>query len=202
MNHIDTDVTLRYHPVYPHESSFVRGMNFIPEENVMEVRLKNDDHGEIPYFYPDTRGRRYEAFVNADTYGKYYSKHIKANTGETRNYGATDSAELRQDMEDALQETTQEIVNNVQNNDPALFDEHRDLFECVDRRRADNSVIYVEDNSDILRLTFEFRRLVVTEALDLIKNHYPSEPEWVQDCQEIADRCADTSTNFMALTKI
>lgn len=202
MKHIDQDVQIHTHPVYPHQSSFVRGINFIPEESMMEVRLKNDDHGEIPYFYPDTSESLYSAFVNADTYGKFYSSHVKSNNGETRDYRATDSAQLREEMEDALEETTQEIVTNVRDNDPAMFDEHRDLFECVDRRRSDRSVMYVNENSDILRLTFEFRRLIVTEALDMIKSKYPSNPEWVQDCQEVADRCADTSTNYMTLTKL
>lgn len=202
MKHIDQDVEIRYHPVYPDQSSFVRGINFIPDENIMEVRLKNDDHGEIPYFYPDTLEGRYNAFVNADTYGKFYSTHVKAYNGETRDYRATDAPQLREEMEDALEETTQGIITKVKENDPELFDENEDLFECVDRRQSDKSVMYVDENSDILRLTFEFRRLIVTEALGIIKNEHPNNPEWVQDCQEIADRCADTATNYMTLTQI
>lgn len=202
MTDIDPSVEVRYHPVYPSESNFVRGINYIPEENLMEVRLKDGDHGEKPYYYPGVPEYRYEQFTEADSYGKYYSQYVKANDGNTRDYGFTGDPDLREDLENALESTTQGIVNRVQSNDPVLYDEHRALFESVSRRQADTSVLDVKDNSDILKLAYDFRQLIVREALEVIRTEHPETPEWVQECEQISEEGASASTSYMTLTQI
>lgn len=190
-------------PLFPSDSSFVRGINYAPSENMMEVRLKDKEHGEIPYFYPNTSEGLYNSFISSASYGKFYSKNVKYNNGPQRDYGATSNEkQLRNQMEDALTNTTDKLVSEVKNNDPMLFDNNRELFEAVDRRRSDNSVLYVEDNSDILYLTFEFRKAILQSAINLIESNNPSQPEWVADCRDIAEECSDVSTTYMTMTRL
>lgn len=188
------------HPVSPDESSFVRGINYLPESELMEVRLKKGD-GEMAYYYPDTSQHRYERFVDASNYGKYYSKYIRQG-GANRDYGSAASPSQKEKLEEALQNTTEGIVQLVRANNPELFEEYEDLFECVKRRKHDIKVLTVEDNGHLLKLVFEFRQQIVTQALDVIRQSYSEDPEWLVECEEMADECATTSTTYMALTNL
>lgn len=201
-----TNHDVRVHPVFPkgadhsNISSFVRGINYIPEENLMEVRLAKGD-GEMPYYYPDVQPRRYEAFINADKYGSYYTSYIKEG-GTTRDYGAPTSPEQKEKLEEALQNTTAGIVRRVRQNDPELFKENSDLFESVRRRQHDIKVLNAEDNGQLLKLVFSFRQEIVERALAVVRDKHSDEPEWLAECEELAEDCATTSTTYMVATNL
>lgn len=68
---------VQFEDVQPTESSFIRGITYLPDEDIIEILLKGDDGSSInPYYYNGGEGL-FTSFVNADSYGSYYTKYIK-----------------------------------------------------------------------------------------------------------------------------
>jgi len=137
--------------VRPEESSFIRGITFIPDEDVIEVLLETHSGKCVnPYYY--TCGEElFKSFVTADSYGKYYSDWIK-----TGNEVTTDEVQVSEHISDTLKSHNKHVREICSELDKTRFSEaEREDFiqELVDflykRSSVDPSIFRRENNGGL-----------------------------------------------------
>lgn len=184
---------LRTHLVEPHESEFIRGILYIPSnpdcelryQNMMEVRIANEEYGEMPYYYTDISERRYNGFVHADSYGQYYHKFIRQ--GEfNRNYTDT-PLEDTQLIKDVLYNTPFQISGYIKNEHPDFYTNYQNLITLLSNRRFDNSLLHVEENPQFIGKTVLLLQLLVEKVESKLKQ---------QKNTELPDHCTEQLTKY------
>lgn len=179
------------HPVSEGESSFVRGIHYLPEEEIMEVRLKHEDYTEMPYYYPETPEYKFNNFASAHSYGSHYSKNIKANSS-ARDY-RSNLGGVATNLRSVLQEKPMEFIYTIQQNAPDVFADNRLLFDAIEQRQYDESVLHVQNSNYPLQAAFEFRQRMFQAALDELEDAGYADEEWYEECEELAETCAKIS---------
>lgn len=61
------------------ESSLIKEIKYNTERNVLEVRLRQENREDRVYFYENVPKEAAIDFLNAESYGSHYNKHIKNN---------------------------------------------------------------------------------------------------------------------------
>ena len=163
--------------VSPSESSFIRGMTYIPEqggtvrnEQLLEVRIKHDDQGEMPYYYESVPKSTYIKFRNADSFGSFYHTYLRDGSFD-RDY--TDSlTEQTEEMANMLYDVPTSISGHIKNQHEEFYTENMELVDCLSQRRFDKSVLYVQDNPKFIGYTFEILYLLVQKIITKLQTEY------------------------------
>lgn len=181
---------IKTHPVTPEESSFIRGITYIPEqENVrhtelMEVRIEHEDHGEMPYYYEDVPASMYNRFISAESYGKFYHTFVRDGSFD-REY--TDSLEeYAQEIADMLYNVPSTISAHIKNQYSEFYENNTKLVDSLSKRRFDKSVLYVQDNPKFIGFTVEILYLLVTQIQQKLEDELQCELS--TQCKELFDK--------------
>ncbi len=189
--------------VAPSESEFIRGFCYLPESQVLEVRIKHDDNGQTAYYYMDIPQYVYDGFKNADSYGSYYHSRIKAGNYGFRDHNSdTELRELEKDMKDLLLSEPFTITSTVRRHDPELYNQNRELFEMLADRQYDRHLINVEGHENFIQFTIRIIHGLIAEALDILTEEYGEDEPFVAECIEIAEESLEESRNYTILQTI
>ena len=180
---------LRFNAYTNEDSSWIRGVLYLPEDNLLEIRMEGDDFDEVSYFYQGISLRQYERFVSAQSLGSYYVQNIKIGNYDVRQLKDY-SEESSQALKGALSEATKGFTEVVIENDTGLVKRNKELFECINRRTSDRSIVHVKDNDQLMQYSMAFREALFAKALELIIEKHGSNKEWVQECYELANSCS------------
>ena len=183
-------IEIETHLVTPEESSFIRGITYIPEqdadvrnEKLMEVRVQHDDHGEMPYYYENVPISLYQRFTHADSYGKFYHENIRHGSHD-RDY--TESLENHEDdVADLLYNVPTTISGHIKNQYKEFYDSNTELVDMLSNRRLDKSVLYVKDNPKFIGFTVEILYLMISKIREKLQVEHNSELS--EQCTEKID---------------
>lgn len=181
------------HLITPEESSFIRGITYIPEQKedirntqVMEVRLKHDTHGEIPYYYSNIPQRLYSEFINAESYGRFYSQNIKQGSFE-REY-KEDLEQHSEHIADLIYDVPTSISAHIKNSYNNFYQNNKELIDAVSNRRLDKSILYVKENPSFIGISVQIMCLLVEKIRTKIQEDASS---------ELSEACNDKFDRYM-----
>lgn len=160
------------------DSSFIRGITFIPDEDVIEVLLETHSGKCVnPYYYTCSE-ELFKSFVTADSYGKYYSEWIK-----TGNEVTTDEVQVSEHISDTLHshnKHVREICSELDRTNFCETEQGEFIQELVDflykRSSVDPSIFRRENNGGLYHYSN-----TSAELLQLLENEIQRDSVTVSD---------------------
>lgn len=185
------------HLVTPEESSFIRGITYIPEqdadirnEKLMEIRVQHDDHGEMPYYYENVPYSLYQRFTNANSYGKFYHENIRQGSRDRDYKGSLENHQSN--VADLLYDVPTAISAHIKNNYSAFYEDNTELIDVLSNRRYDKSVLFVKDNPKFIGFTVEILYLLVSKIQEKLQREHNS---------RLSEQCTDKFDTYLRQMK-
>jgi len=182
----ETSHKVSFEDVQPNESSFIRGISYLPDENVIEILLEgNDGSGVNPYYYAGGEGL-FTSFANADSYGSYYTKYIK------RGYEVkTDTFTVSENTQDVIEENNIEIqktCSELKRTDVYDLKSSRSLIDFLEKRTYLQSDIFCrEDHGAIIYHTNISMKMLDRLIHDIKLHNVADQNETIERLRELIE---------------